>query len=314
MNPKVFISHASEDKKRFVIDFATKLRNKGIDAWFDKWEMFPGDSLVDKIFEEGIKNMSSFIIILSKNSVHKPWVREELNAGFVKRVTKKVKIIPIVIDDCEIPECLKSTLWERIQNLESYDENFNRIIQSIFGNSEKPKLGKPPKYITTIIDLIPGLEKIDTIIFNTACEKALVTNPKIISTSQICDQLKEYEISPHEMKESLEILDSRGFIKVQKVISGEIPYFSITYYGFDKYIRHNINDYDLIVKEVCLKLLNENLLVSNQMFNNMNKPISLINHIFDSLERNGLVKCFKTVNGTIHVHYISPELKRKLRD
>jgi len=36
MAPKVFVSHASEDKKRFVLEFATKLRNNGIDAWLDK--------------------------------------------------------------------------------------------------------------------------------------------------------------------------------------------------------------------------------------------------------------------------------------
>ncbi len=53
MSPKVFVSHASEDKDRFVTKFATKLREKGVDAWLDKWEMLPGDSLVDKFFEEG---------------------------------------------------------------------------------------------------------------------------------------------------------------------------------------------------------------------------------------------------------------------
>ncbi len=33
MTPKVFISHASEDKARFVTEFATKLRENGVDAW-----------------------------------------------------------------------------------------------------------------------------------------------------------------------------------------------------------------------------------------------------------------------------------------
>ena len=56
MSPKVFISHASEDKQRFVVDFAQRLRANGVDAWLDQWEMKPGDSLVDKIFEEGLKD------------------------------------------------------------------------------------------------------------------------------------------------------------------------------------------------------------------------------------------------------------------
>lgn len=54
--PRVFVSHASEDKERFVNGFATRLRANGVDAWLDKWEMLPGDSLVGKIFEEGLKD------------------------------------------------------------------------------------------------------------------------------------------------------------------------------------------------------------------------------------------------------------------
>ena len=73
--PKVFVSHASEDKDRFVVDFARRLRKDGVDAWLDQWEMKPGDSLVDKIFEEGLKEARAVIVVLSKVSVQKPWVR-----------------------------------------------------------------------------------------------------------------------------------------------------------------------------------------------------------------------------------------------
>ena len=71
MSPKVFLSHASEDKDRFVLNFATKLMQKGIDVWLDKWEILPGDSLIDKIFEEGIKNAQAVIVVLSTHSVDK---------------------------------------------------------------------------------------------------------------------------------------------------------------------------------------------------------------------------------------------------
>jgi hypothetical protein len=48
MAPKVFISHASEDKERFVIRFAETLRCAGIEAWLDQWELRPGDSLIHR--------------------------------------------------------------------------------------------------------------------------------------------------------------------------------------------------------------------------------------------------------------------------
>jgi len=105
MPPKVFISHASEDKDRFVLDFASRLRAHGIDAWLDRWEMLPGDSLVDKLFEEGLHSATAVVVVLSTNSVDKPWVREELNAAFVKHVDSGTKLIPVVLDDCRVPEC-----------------------------------------------------------------------------------------------------------------------------------------------------------------------------------------------------------------
>ena len=55
MTPKVFISHAGEDRE-FAQDLATKLRARGVNAWLDVWEILPGDSLIDKIFEEGLKD------------------------------------------------------------------------------------------------------------------------------------------------------------------------------------------------------------------------------------------------------------------
>jgi len=37
--PRAFVSHATEDKARFVTQFATALRAGGIDAWVDEWEI-----------------------------------------------------------------------------------------------------------------------------------------------------------------------------------------------------------------------------------------------------------------------------------
>lgn len=139
---RVFISHAVEDKDRFVLDFARRLRDSGVDAWVDEWELLPGDPLVDKIFE-GIKYARAMVIILSKYSVNKPWVREELYAGFLKRLEGKCRIIPVVIDDCEIPEALRSTVWLRVPDLGHYEDAFQGILNSIYGVNCKPPLGAP---------------------------------------------------------------------------------------------------------------------------------------------------------------------------
>ena len=117
MNPKVFISHASEDKQRFVLNFARKLYEKGVEAWVDEWEMLPGDSLVDRIWDEGIGQAQAMIVVLSEYSVNKPWVKAELNTGVVRRIQGHSRLIPIIIgniDDSQMPESLRDTLWIRI--------------------------------------------------------------------------------------------------------------------------------------------------------------------------------------------------------
>jgi len=52
-NPKAFIIYASEGKGCFMLEFAKKIRSKGVNVRIGKWETKPGDSIVDKIFEEG---------------------------------------------------------------------------------------------------------------------------------------------------------------------------------------------------------------------------------------------------------------------
>src|SRR5476649_1562305 len=94
--PKVFICHASEDKLRFVIPFATALRDKGVEAWVDQFEILAGDNIVEKIFSEGIEQASAVIAVVSQASLSKPWVREEISVAFVRRIEGRCKLIPIV--------------------------------------------------------------------------------------------------------------------------------------------------------------------------------------------------------------------------
>ena len=210
--PKVFVSHATEDKDRFVLRFAERLRASGVDAWIDKWEMLPGDSLIDKVFEEGIKNAQAMIVVLSHASLNKRWVREELNAGMVKRISDSTKLIPVLIDDCEVPQALQSTLWERITDLESYDAEFARILAAIFSATEKPPLGPPPAYASIQVTEMPGLSRIDTLVLKTACEKSLQKGVDWISLQDMASDLGLLGISTEQAYDAIEILDEASLI------------------------------------------------------------------------------------------------------
>ena len=312
--PKVFVSHAGEDKERFVIPFAEKLRANGVDAWIDKWEMLPGDSLVDKIFEESIKNAQAMIVILSNYSVNKKWVREELNAGMVKKISGSTKIIPVVIDDCEVPEALKSTVWEPIKDLKNYEEEFQRILASIFGASLKPPIGSAPKYTQFQIDALPDLTKIDTIVFKTICEKSLQKGIDWLGPEDISSQLQEIGISEEALHECIEVLNDMYFIKGTSDITGKIFLFQITTFGFETYAKNFLSVFDDVLRNTLITAVNQNLSNNDAIAAHLKQPKILINYALDILVNRGYLKVVKTIDGGVHIHDISVQGKRAARE
>lgn len=310
VSPKVFISHASEDKDRFVLEFAKKLFSVGIEAWVDKWEMIPGDSLVDKIFEEGIKNAQAFIIVISSHSISKPWVKEELNTAIIKRISSNTKIIPIVLDGVEVPECLKSTLYEPISNLDAYDKSFERIKNSIFDIYDKPTLGKTPRHVASIFNSYAGLNKLDSIILYAICELAVEEKSTFrLSSDKLFERISFWEINKSDFKISLDILDRKGYIKGTRVLSGDIPIFELSFLGLEMYISENYPDFNLVEKRVCLGILNNegnNIEIADKI----NIPVVVVNYVFNNLKMRRLINYHLLLNGTFWIHDISPELYR----
>lgn len=312
MTLKVFVSHASEDKERFVVGFATKLRQNGIDAWLDRWEMVPGDSLVDKIFEEGIANAVAVIVVLSKYSVAKPWVREELNAAFVKRVNSKSKLIPILLDECTVPEALSSTLWEKIDDLNSYEASFGHIMSSLTGVTDKPPLGSLPTHITSPVRSIPGLAKLDNTVLKAACEAAMKVGHTHINGSQILEDEDLQGISEESVKDSLEILDNSNMLKLMRHIGPGLPHFQISIYGFQTYAKAYIENYDEVIKSVAYAIVNNQLTNNEEIAAHIKANQFLVDHALDVLENQGYVRLAKAIGGHVHVIQATASLRRAL--
>lgn len=313
--PKAFISHASEDKGRFVNAFAKKLREKGVDAWFDKWEIFLGDSLVEKIFEEGIKNADAFIIVLSVNSVDKPWVREELDAGMVKKIEKKTRLIPVIIDRCEIPTTLKHLVWVRIQDLNDYDNEITKIVNTIFGINDKPPLGAFPKHlITSIVDYLPGLTKTDNIVLGSLCRRYLAENNKLLWLEPIYKDLKSIGLSGDEINESIQIFEGRGYLKIEPVVGNNREFSALELYTLplDAFMRIEIPEYNSMVVRLASTIVNKVVSTNIELYDASGIPQSVVDHILDLFEQKGLIELARTIGAT-HIVSIFPELKRMLQ-
>lgn len=107
--PKAFISHNRANKAEAEA-LARELRNNGVDAWFDKWEIGPGDSLVGKI-NEGLATAQLFVILLSPEALKSRWVGAELDFGVVARINETAKVVPVIVTACEVPPLLQATKY-----------------------------------------------------------------------------------------------------------------------------------------------------------------------------------------------------------
>ena len=86
-SPKLFLSHSHQDRA-FALRLGTELGKSGVDAWLDQWEIQPGDSIVQKIFTEGLSECKVFAVVFSKASTRSRWVREELDHATILRIEK----------------------------------------------------------------------------------------------------------------------------------------------------------------------------------------------------------------------------------
>ncbi|MDQ2771479.1 MAG: toll/interleukin-1 receptor domain-containing protein [Bacteroidota bacterium] len=118
------ISYSTKDSK-FVDELSAELVKNRIQVWLDKWEMQPGDSLIDKI-QNGISDSSFLLVVLSNNSVESEWCKKELNSGLMRELNeKKVVVIPILIDNCKIPLFLQEKVYA------DFREDFNSGLKSL---------------------------------------------------------------------------------------------------------------------------------------------------------------------------------------
>lgn len=136
----MFLSHASEDKN-LVRRLAEALRAGGIDTFFDEWDIRIGDSIRRRI-DEGLKNSTHFLIVLSPRSVGKPWVDEELDAAFDRLTSDGMPILPVLLDAerldrSSLPSLLRGKL---AFSLSPSLDNVQRLIDDIHRIPRGPRI------------------------------------------------------------------------------------------------------------------------------------------------------------------------------
>lgn len=155
--PFVFISysHDSPEHKAWALKLATDLRNTGIDATIDQWDLAPGQDIA-AFMQRGITTADRVLMLCSETYVAKAdgghggvgYERLIVTAEVVEAIETK-KFIPIVRNNpskTKTPRFLGPRLYIDFSADEAYPANLEALCREILGEpaSKKPPVGTNP--------------------------------------------------------------------------------------------------------------------------------------------------------------------------
>lgn len=208
-NKKVFVSYAwdSEEHKKWVAKLAKNLREHGVDAILDQWDVRLGDEL-SFFMEQGLTESHLVICVCSDKYIAK--ADGGLGgAGYEKRILAsemlndedKRFIIPI-IKNCsserKVPRFLSGLKYVDFDN-GIYFDRYQELLERIYDEDtkKKPPLGENPFVSTAISDQISTKLNIEKVEFqNPSMEGSVCFDYKRNSGSFIIGE-GNYEFTTH---------------------------------------------------------------------------------------------------------------------
>jgi len=154
--PRVFISysHDTAEHKKWVLKFATTLRNRGIDAVLDQWDLKAGDDL-PHFMETNLADSDYILMVCSETYVERA-NRGTGGVGYEKMIITSSllgsidgnKVIPIIRQEStnDVPTFLKSKLYIDFSKDKDIEYNLDELIRTLLKAPlyEKPQIGKNP--------------------------------------------------------------------------------------------------------------------------------------------------------------------------
>jgi TIR domain len=216
---RAFISYSHDDRD-FVRRLADALNCNGVPLFFDEWDIRPGDSIIKKIFEEGLAKSEFFFVVLSKTSVSSSWVKDELDVATVRRIGGLTRVVPILKDDCEIPWSLRALRW--LDMRADFDAGVRELTKLAHGVDDRPPLGEAPGYIRALAESVGGLTREATTVGIYVLGRVNIddgTNPQVGGE----EIQKATQLVPHEINDAVDELEGNGLVRTMKWM-GTLPF------------------------------------------------------------------------------------------
>lgn len=252
-----FISQTTVDNERFVVPFNTALARPGLRTIVDVQDFRAGESLIASIFDRGIYQSNAIIIIVSKNTPGRQWVRAELEHAVLRNIEEKIPVITIVLDEADVPPPLRTALQIRVPSSRTPQEVADEVARILL---EERRPAAPVTMVPNsrwALATLHGVDSetpLDEYVARYAIEQFLTSNTEYVDVSSLLNELKtQSEGSEADLEASLHVLEQEGVIQRQHEIGARLPFaFSLTQRGatllLEKYVPELLHQtYEQIV-------------------------------------------------------------------
>jgi len=133
--PKIFISHAWEDKP-FVQQLEETLKAEGLDVWVDHSEVRGGD-LISARVNDALEWCNTLLLIWSRQASESKWVQLEWAAIS----SDHKRIVPCLLDDTKLPILLRNRAYI---DLRDRNKGIASLLNTLKSSAQSQTLRKKP--------------------------------------------------------------------------------------------------------------------------------------------------------------------------
>jgi hypothetical protein len=131
---KVFVSYSCKDEE-LASKLVASLEDAGLDAWFKKREILPGDNWAEKI-SQGLKESNAMVVLLTADALESDAVQNSISYALGEKAFSN-RLVPVLVGDSpDFPRDRIPWIFKRLKtitlNKDSQEsEQFKKIAQAI---------------------------------------------------------------------------------------------------------------------------------------------------------------------------------------
>ena len=129
---KVFISYSSKDEA-LAARLVAALEKAGLDAWYQKREIMPGDNWAEKI-AQGLKESNAMVVLVTADALESDAVQSSISYALGEKAFSN-RLIPVLVGDSQdFPSDKIPWIFKRLKTItlprdSKNDDQFRQIVQ-----------------------------------------------------------------------------------------------------------------------------------------------------------------------------------------